>query len=53
MLHEPPQMSAADFQWYLEEPVGVNAKGEILAPTKPGLGVQPDAEKLAHYQVSV
>src|SRR5216683_3176704 len=44
MLHEPPEMSAADFQWYLEDPVKVNAAGEILAPTGPGLGVQPDAD---------
>jgi L-alanine-DL-glutamate epimerase-like enolase superfamily enzyme len=42
-------MSAADFQWYLEEPLGVNDQGEIIAPTAPGLGVQPDADKLEHY----
>jgi L-alanine-DL-glutamate epimerase-like enolase superfamily enzyme len=53
MLHEPPEMSADDFQWYLEEPVRVNASGEIQAPTGPGLGVQPDADKLKRYQVSV
>jgi L-alanine-DL-glutamate epimerase-like enolase superfamily enzyme len=51
MLHEPPEMSAADFQWYLEEPVSINASGEILAPSAPGLGVQPDADKLKRYRV--
>ncbi len=50
MLHEPPEMSAADFQWYLEDPVKVNAAGEILAPTGPGLGVQPDADKVKRYR---
>jgi D-galactarolactone cycloisomerase len=49
VLHEPPAMSAADFQWYLEEPVNVNPQGEIVAPSGPGLGVQPDADKLKHY----
>ena len=53
MLHEPPAMSAADFQWYLEEPLSVNADGEIIAPSGPGLGVEPDADKLKHYRVDV
>jgi L-alanine-DL-glutamate epimerase-like enolase superfamily enzyme len=52
MLHEPPQMSAADFQWYLEEPLAVNADGEIVAPSGPGLGVQPDLDKLKRFRVS-
>jgi L-alanine-DL-glutamate epimerase-like enolase superfamily enzyme len=50
MLHEPPEMSAADFQWYLEEPLQVNSEGQIVAPSGPGLGVQPDADKLKHYR---
>jgi hypothetical protein len=29
----------------------VNADGEILAPTGPGLGVTPDADKLEHYRI--
>jgi hypothetical protein len=51
MLTEPPEMSVGDFQWYLEEPVTVNADGEILAPSGSGLGVTPDADKLARYRV--
>jgi L-alanine-DL-glutamate epimerase-like enolase superfamily enzyme len=51
MLIEPPEMTVNDFQWYLEEPVGVNSAGEIIAPTEPGLGVQPDADKLKHYRM--
>lgn len=51
MLHEPPGMSADDFQWYLAEPLRVNADGDIVAPHRPGLGVAPDPEKLAHYRV--
>jgi L-alanine-DL-glutamate epimerase-like enolase superfamily enzyme len=51
MLCEPPEMTTADFQWYLSEPVSVNKDGEIVAPDKPGLGVEPDPDKLAHYRV--
>jgi L-alanine-DL-glutamate epimerase-like enolase superfamily enzyme len=53
VLQEPPEMTAADFQWYLDEPVGVNSSGEIVAPSKPGLGVEPDADKLKHYRMDV
>jgi hypothetical protein len=41
MLHEPPGLSADDFQWYLAEPRRVNADGDIVAPDRPGLGVEP------------
>ena len=51
MLHEPPGMSADDFQWYLAEPLRVDDAGDIVAPSGPGLGVEPDPEKLAHYRV--
>ena len=51
MLHEPPGMSADDFQWYLAEPLRVNADGDIVAPAGPGLGVEPDPDKLAHYRL--
>jgi L-alanine-DL-glutamate epimerase-like enolase superfamily enzyme len=51
MLHEPPEMSADDFQWYLLEPVRINADGEVVAPSGLGLGVEPDPEKLARYRV--
>jgi D-galactarolactone cycloisomerase len=51
MLCEPPLMTTADFQWYLEEPVQVDADGLIVAPSGPGLGVQPDTEKIAAHRV--
>jgi L-alanine-DL-glutamate epimerase-like enolase superfamily enzyme len=53
MLHEPPGMSSDDFQWYMQEPLQVNAAGDIVAPSGPGLGVEPDADKLARYRVSL
>jgi L-alanine-DL-glutamate epimerase-like enolase superfamily enzyme len=51
MLHEPPGLSSDVFQWYLAEPLQVNADGMIVAPDLPGLGVEPDLDKLAHYRV--
>jgi L-alanine-DL-glutamate epimerase-like enolase superfamily enzyme len=51
MLCEPPIMTTDDFQFYLEEPVRVDADGNIKAPSGPGLGVQPDARKLELYRV--
>jgi L-alanine-DL-glutamate epimerase-like enolase superfamily enzyme len=51
MLHEPPGMSSDDFQWYMREPLRVDAQGDIVAPWAPGLGVEPDPDKLAHYRV--
>ena len=52
MLHEPPGMSSDDFQWYLAEPLRVNADGDVVAPIGPGLGVEPDPDKLAHFRVA-
>jgi D-galactarolactone cycloisomerase len=51
ILHEPPGMSADDFQWYLADPLRVDADGNIAAPTGPGLGVEPDSDKLAKYRI--
>ena len=51
MLHEPPGMSADVFQWYLAEPLRVDAEGMIVAPSGPGLGVEPDADLIARYRV--
>ncbi len=51
LLHEPPGMSADDFQWYLQEPIRVDAEGNVSAPTGPGLGVEPDPDKIARYRV--
>jgi len=51
MLTEPPAMTTDLFQWYLAEPLRVNADGDIVAPSGPGLGVEPDPEKVARYRV--
>jgi D-galactarolactone cycloisomerase len=51
MLCEPPVMTTDDFQWYLEEPVRVDAEGNIAAPSGPGLGVQPNEELIARHRV--
>lgn len=51
MLCEPPVMTTDDFQWYLEEPVRVDAEGNIAAPSGPGLGVQPDQEKIKAHRI--
>jgi D-galactarolactone cycloisomerase len=51
MLHEPPGMSAADFQWYLAAPLEVDRNGDIEAPRGPGLGVEPDPDKIARYRM--
>jgi len=51
MLCEPPSMTTDDFQWYLAEPLGVNADGDIVAPQGPGLGVEPDPDKIARFRV--
>ena len=51
MLHEPPGLSSDMFQWYLSEPLRVTSQGDILAPPGPGLGVQPDPDKIAHYRI--
>jgi L-alanine-DL-glutamate epimerase-like enolase superfamily enzyme len=51
MLLDPPGLSSDQFQWYLAEPLQVNADGDIVAPSGPGLGVEPDPDKLAHYVV--
>jgi L-alanine-DL-glutamate epimerase-like enolase superfamily enzyme len=52
MLNEPPGMSSDDFQWYLKEPLRVNADGDVVAPSAPGLGVEPDPQKLARFRVN-
>ena len=51
VLQEPPIMTSDDFQWYLAERVRVDADGHVAAPNGPGLGVEPDADKLARFRV--
>jgi len=51
LLHEPPAMTTEDFQFYLQTPLAVDAEGNIVAPSGPGLGVEPDMDKLAAFRV--
>jgi L-alanine-DL-glutamate epimerase-like enolase superfamily enzyme len=51
MLLEPPGLSSDLFQWYLAEPLRVNDSGDIVAPSGPGLGVEPDPDKIKKYRV--
>jgi L-alanine-DL-glutamate epimerase-like enolase superfamily enzyme len=51
MLHEPPGLSSDVFQWYVKEPLRVNQEGDIVAPSGPGLGVEPDPDLITRYRV--
>jgi D-galactarolactone cycloisomerase len=42
LLQDPGCMTADEFQWYLAEPLRIDPNGDILAPDRPGLGVEPD-----------
>ena len=50
VFHEPPEMTSETFQWYLAEPLTLQAEdGCFVAPDAPGLGVALDEDKLRHY----
>jgi L-alanine-DL-glutamate epimerase-like enolase superfamily enzyme len=49
--HDPPCMTSEIFQWYLKEPLAVDAKGNVVLSDKPGLGVELDEEKVRAYRV--
>jgi L-alanine-DL-glutamate epimerase-like enolase superfamily enzyme len=49
--HDPPCMTSDIFQWYLKEPLRVDAEGNVAVPQKPGIGVELDEEKIAKYRV--
>ena len=52
LLHEPPGMTTEDFQFYLQEPLSVDAEGNIVAPTPaPAWERNPIMDKLAAYRV--
>jgi L-alanine-DL-glutamate epimerase-like enolase superfamily enzyme len=51
MLHEPPGLSSDVFQWYVKDPLRVNQEGDIVAPSGPGLGVEPDPDLITRYRV--
>jgi D-galactarolactone cycloisomerase len=48
--HDPPCMTGDLFQWYLEEPLAMDREGNVVLPSKPGLGVALDEEKIRRYQ---
>ena len=50
LWHDPPCMTGDVFQWYLREPLRIDAEGMIAVPQKPGLGVELDEEKLEKYR---
>jgi L-alanine-DL-glutamate epimerase-like enolase superfamily enzyme len=50
VFQDPPCMTSDLFQWYLAEPLKIDADGNIRVPQKPGLGVELDEEKIAFYR---
>lgn len=51
VFDDPPCMTSDIFQWYLQEPMKVDADGYVSVPQKPGLGVEIDDEKVERYRV--
>lgn len=51
MWHDPPCITDALFQWYLQEPLRVGDDGSVAVPRGPGLGVALDEDKIAHYRI--
>jgi L-alanine-DL-glutamate epimerase-like enolase superfamily enzyme len=49
IFHDPPVLTSDLFQWYLKEPLRVDAAGFVHVPQKPGLGIELDEEKIAFY----
>ncbi len=50
VFHDPIGFSSDLFQWYLAEPIKLDARdGCMPLPQRPGLGVELDEEKIAHY----
>ena len=50
VFQDPPCMTSDLFQWYLAEPLKIDADGNVRVPQKPGLGVELDEEKIAFYR---
>jgi L-alanine-DL-glutamate epimerase-like enolase superfamily enzyme len=50
MWHDPPCLTSDDFQWYLEEPLRIDAEGNVVVPPGPGLGIALDEDKIARYR---
>jgi L-alanine-DL-glutamate epimerase-like enolase superfamily enzyme len=50
VFNDPPGMTSDIFQWYVKEPLRVDADGQVQVPQRPGLGVELDEEKIARYR---
>jgi L-alanine-DL-glutamate epimerase-like enolase superfamily enzyme len=50
VFHDPPVMTSDLFQWYLAEPLRIDAEGYMHVPQKPGLGIELDEDKIAFYR---
>jgi len=48
--HDPPCITSDLFQWYLKEPLTIDADGNVAVPSTPGLGVELDEEKIQKYR---
>jgi L-alanine-DL-glutamate epimerase-like enolase superfamily enzyme len=50
VFHDPPAFSSDLFQWYLAEPIKLDAADGCMAvPPRPGFGVELDEQKIARY----
>jgi D-galactarolactone cycloisomerase len=50
VFHDAPGFTSDIFQWYLAEPLKLDpADGCIVLPSKPGLGVELDEEKIRRF----
>lgn len=47
--HDAPCMTSDIFQWYLKEPLKIDAEGYVHVPQKPGLGVELDEDKIKSF----
>ena len=50
VFHDPPVMTSDLFQWYLAEPLKIDAEGYVHVPQKPGFGIELDEDKIAFYR---
>ena len=50
LWHDPPCMTSQLFQWYLREPLKIDAQGNVVVPAGPGLGIELDEEKIERFR---
>jgi L-alanine-DL-glutamate epimerase-like enolase superfamily enzyme len=49
---DPPEWSASARDWLLPQPVEIAADGTIAPPPGPGLGIEPDFDRLEQWRVA-